>query len=345
MKPVCLIFFTILVFSVSCRNEAVRSKTYDAVRVKIVAVVPGTFSIPIHSSGLLVSSEEMKLSFKTGGIVAKIPVREGDKVKKGAAIAALNLAEIDAQVNLARNGYEKASRDYIRVRNLFADSVATLEQKQNALTALNISKSNLDIALFNRSHSKIVAPDNGVILKLFAKENELISAGYPVILFGTGAYGKNWKVKAGLSDRDIVKINSGDSATISFDAYPDIIFPAVVDQVGEMSNPMTGTYEIELKMLKTDLRLASGFIAAAEIYPSKKEIYSSVPVGAIIEADKTEGYLFLLTDSMTVIKQKIGIVTIIGDHAAVTGIPGGKIEVVSEGAAYLRDGEKVIVVK
>ena len=78
---------------------------------------------------------------------------------------------------------KKQLRDYTRANNLFADSVATLEQKQNAMTALNIAKSNLDIALFNRSHSKIVAPENGLILKQFVRSNELASPGLPCFSF------------------------------------------------------------------------------------------------------------------------------------------------------------------
>jgi RND family efflux transporter MFP subunit len=214
---------------------------------------------------------------------------------------------------------------------------------QNAATAMNVSKSNLDIAQFNLAHSTIIAPENGVILKQFVKTNELISSGYPVFLFGTSA--RNWKVKAGLSDRDVVRINSGDSATVTFDAWPDIRFKAVVDQVGEMSNPLTGTYDIEMILFTTGgYRLATGFVAKVEIFPSKKETYMMIPVEAIVGADGQEGYVYSVVDS-TVQRIKIGIVTIIGAKAAIRGDLNRIREIVSEGAAYLRDGEKVKILK
>src|SRR4030066_436773 len=206
------LFFLLLLGS--CRNETIKTGKDEATRVRVLKIPPEDVSISIHSSGILASQEEIKLSFKTGGIVAAIEVKEGDNLKKGEVMAALNLSEINANVNLAQNGYDKALRDWTRAESLYSDTVATLEQFQNATTALNVAKSNLEIAKFNLLHSTIKAPADGIVLKQLVKENELIGSGYPVFLFGTK--GKFWKVKTGLADRDVIRINPGDSAVVVF---------------------------------------------------------------------------------------------------------------------------------
>jgi multidrug efflux system membrane fusion protein len=343
MRIVSLYLIVFLIVITGCRNNQPKTVVGLPTIVKVIEISPESISIPVHSSGILLSSEELKLSFKTGGIVSKIPVREGDRVKKGQVIASLNLSEINAQVNLAGNAYQKALRDLNRAKNLYADSVATLEQLQNATTALSFAKSNLEIARFNQTHSTILAPDNGIILRQFSRENELVSQGYPVFLFGTS--GKNWKVKTGLADRDVVKINQGDSAIVTFDAWPGIKFPALVDQVGEMANPATGTYDAELILKDNGYRFAAGFVAASDIFPSRKESYLLIPVGSIIDADGQSGYVFTVSDSNTVRKIRVTIVTISGDRVAIRGTPAWIKEIVYEGAAYLKDGEKVRVVK
>jgi multidrug efflux system membrane fusion protein len=343
MKTRNILIILIVLLSYGCKNREVNPTSPEVTRVKVAEVSEEAISIPVHSTGTLVSSEEMKLSFKTGGIVEKIYVNEGSRIDKGDLLASLNLSEINASAAQAKSGYEKALRDFKRAENLFTDSVATLEQKENAATALNLAKSTLDIVQFNLNHSRIVAPDNGIILKQFVKENELVSSGYPVFLFGS--FGKCWKVKTGLSDKDIVKINQGDSAAVFFDAYPGVEFTAVVDQVGEMSNPFTGTYEIELLLSKSVHRLASGFVAGVDLFPSERKSYTMIPIGSIVEADGQEGYIYLVTPAMTVRKMKIEIETIIGSMAAVRGIPEAYTEVVSDGAAYLKDGMKVEVIK
>jgi len=51
------------------------------------------------------------------------------------------------------------------VSNLYQDSVATLEQKQDAETGLTVARSNLEIAEYNLKHSSILAHPTGKFLK------------------------------------------------------------------------------------------------------------------------------------------------------------------------------------
>lgn len=326
-----------------CKNRQPQATKEESPRVRIASITKVSMSIPVHATGILGSSEEMRLSFKTGGLISAIHVREGQKVRKGTLLASLNLSEVNASVNQAKNGYEKALRDFNRAENLYRDSVATLEMRQNAATALDVAKSTLEIATFNLEHSTITAPADGVILKQLAKTNELVSSGYPVFLFGTS--GKYWKVRSGISDKDIVKINPGDSASVTFDAWPSVKFRGVVDETGEMANPSTGTYETEISIQSSGYRLASGFVAGVDIYPSQKKLFTMIPVGSLVGADGMHGYVFIVTDSSSVRKIRVGIESVPGDLAAVSGIPENVTGVVTEGSAYLKDGMKVNVIK
>ena len=100
-------------------------------------------------------------------------------------LASLDLSEIEAKLASAKNGFSKANRDYQRVKNLYEDNVATLEQLQNTKTAYEVAEANLKIAKFNFTHSKIIAPENGKILKKIGNEGELTAPGAPMFLFGT----------------------------------------------------------------------------------------------------------------------------------------------------------------
>jgi RND family efflux transporter MFP subunit len=341
-RSVLYLLFIVLLLN-GCRNETVIAPKNEVTRVRVMNIAPEDVSISVHSSGILSAEEETRLSFKTGGIIAVIKAREGENVKKGDLLASLDLSEIKAGAEMAGNAYEKALRDWTRAKNLYADTVATLEQFQNAETALSVAKSNLEIAKFNQQHSTIKAPSDGTILKQLARENELAGPGYPVFLFGSR--GKFWKVRSGLSDRDVVRINPGDSAYVSFDAHPGVRFPAIVEQVGGISNPMTGTFDTELNLDDMGYRLASGFIAGVDIYTSGKKRYILLPVGAVIDADGQSGFVFSVSDSSTAVRYPVSIEAIKGSEVAVTGIPENVKTIVSEGAAYLKDGDKVVIVR
>src|SRR5688572_27661748 len=56
----------------------------------------------IHVTGVIQSDTEAKPSFKTGGVIARTFVKEGDYVKKGQLLAQLDMTEIAAQANQAK---------------------------------------------------------------------------------------------------------------------------------------------------------------------------------------------------------------------------------------------------
>lgn len=339
-----ILMITLILVFTGCRPSVPKDTAGPApVSVTLTPVLQEEISLPVRSAGIVATSEEIRLSFKTGGIIARTLVREGDRVSRGQLLAELNLSEINAQVNQAVNAFEKAQRDYDRARNLYTDSVATLEQMQNSETAKNVAKSVLEMARFNQEHSKIHAPKSGVILRQLARENELVAPGYPV--FALGVSGKNWIIRTSISDRDIVKISTGDSATVSIDAWPDQPFTAVVSQIDEASNPMTGTYETELVLSPTPFRLASGFIANVSILPAGKKSYHLIPMASIVEADGRTGYVYSVTPEGLARKSKVTITTLRGTQAVVSEGLENIPAVVAGGVTYLTDGTPVTLVK
>lgn len=327
----------------SCKRRHEQHQVAEIINVKVVSVKMSSEGLPVHAAGLIMPGEEIKLSFKTGGFVEEVFVKEGDRIKKGTLLASLNLSEIKPQVELALNASEKANRDYLRIKNLYVDSVATLEQLQNAETALNMANSNLEIARFNLERSRIFAPSDGIILKQMVRENELVGPGYPVFLFGRS--GSMWKMTAGLADRDIIRISPGDSAVVMPVAWPGVKLPGVVEKTGELAGALTGTFEAEILFSDNGNRLAAGFVACVDIYPSVRKHTFLVPAGGVIYASGNTGFVFVLTDSLTVKKTEVIIAGIHGHDIALESLSGEIKEIVSEGAAYLKDGMKVNVIK
>ncbi|MFQ5605118.1 MAG: efflux RND transporter periplasmic adaptor subunit [bacterium] len=327
-----------------CALQADEPPMERKIPVKTEIVTSGLFSKPIHTSGKIFSTAEIKLSFKIPGIVEKLFTDEGTSVQKGDLLAQLNLAEVEARLAQAQSGFEKARRDFQRVQKLFTDSVATLEQLQDAETGVKVARSNLDIAQFNRRHALITAPTVGKILRRFVEANELIPAGAPVFLFGSSE--KEWLVRVAVTDRDILKLQLGDSAKVAVDAYPEVIFSAYITELGEAANPLNGTYEVELTIDSAGLRLVSGFVARVDIFPSKKYSYRFIPVEAVVEADGDDAFVYQLDPSKELAKRvpiKIGF--ILNDRVAVVAGLEKVVEVVTEGAPYLSDGSRILVVK
>ena len=345
LRPIAqaLILGGLILTSAGCGSEGDRSEARAATPVRTAPVTYEELSVPVHTSGKLSSSTESRLSFKIGGIVGSILADEGEAVRPGQLLAKLTPDEIDARVTQARSAYDKAERDLGRVRNLFEDSVATLEQLEDAETGYKVAASDLKVAEFNQQHAVITAPSAGRILKRFVEVNELVASGTPVFLFGSSD--EAWIVRGGVTDRDVIRIRLGDSATVRFDAYPEKTFDAEVTEIAEAANPLSGSYEVEVSLHPTETRLVSGFVAGVDIHTSEVIAAHVIPVEALIEANGSSGYVFAPDVSgKTANKIPVKIADIFGSRVAVTtGLEDIK-NVVTDGAQYLVDGSHIQVV-
>jgi len=333
----------IVPFLMCAKNNSGSDETQhsEAIRVQTAPVVLKEISPPIQTSGRLATRSEAKLSFKIGGIIEEIIVDEGQQVKKGKLLAQLDQSEISARVNQARSALEKATRDKERVDKLHADNAASLEQKQNAATALDMAQANLKIAEHNFQHTAILAPSDGKILKRFIEKNEMVAPGMPIFVFASA--GKAWIVRAGVTDFDIIRLQLGDAATVTFDAYPGVIFEANIAEIAEIADPMSGTFEVELKVNQGNYKLISGFVAKVSIVPSLKQKFATIPIEALAEAEGENGFVYTV-EGNTARKIPVQISNIFGSEIAIRSGLENIAFVVTDGAAYLMDGKTVEVV-
>jgi RND family efflux transporter MFP subunit len=340
---VCVVF--ILVFlGQSCQTKETKAQRVIKTPVRLAPVVRKEIARKLFTYGRLSTKGEMKLSFKIGGIIERIFADEGQRVKKGQLLARLDLSEINAQVRQAQSAYEKAKRDKDRIERLYEEKAATLEQFQNVQTAFQVAQSQLSAAEFNLRYSEIHAPSRGRILKRLMEENELVGTGTPVFFFASTE--KDWVVRVGVSDRDLVRLRLNDPATVTFDAYPGETLQARVSEIVESADPKTGTYEIELKIDSGDKRLVSGFVAKVDIFPSTKRPHFIIPVDALVEAEGDKGYVYTVDkETMTAKRIPIAIGFLVGDKVAVESGLEDTAEVVTEGAPYLLDGKEVEIIQ
>jgi RND family efflux transporter MFP subunit len=226
---------------------------------------------------------------------------------------------------------------------LFEDSVITLEQWQNTKTALEITRSNKNIADFNLRYSQIKAPGKGRILKRFVDPGELINPGIPILLFGSVE--DNWILRIGVPDNSVLNLAIGDSALVCFDAYPQHTFKALVSEIAAASDLRSGTFEVEVVLLPKDLRLLSGFIGKVRIFPTKKEILDIIPTHALSEGNENTGHVFVLSSGKEyALKRPVQIAGIYENRVLISRGLEGINEIIGDGASYLIDSTRVRLV-
>ncbi|MGS2762899.1 efflux RND transporter periplasmic adaptor subunit [Sinomicrobium sp. M5D2P9] len=327
----------------SCGNNNDTAQGNHEIAVNLHAVKSKQMVQPVYGSGLLFSETEAVLSFKIGGVIQQIFVKEGDAVKKGQLLARLNLTEINAQVIQAKNGAEKADRDLARGKNLYADSVATLENVQNLTTALNMAKEGLRIAEFNQRFAEIRAVSNGRIVKKMKNQGELVSPGMPLFFMNdTGS--DQWKLQVGLADKDWARLKEGDRATVTFDAYPETEFEGFVLRMAEGADPANGSFQVEIQIDPKGKKFAAGLYAEAKIIPSQPENYKVIPVEALVEGSGKNGFVFTVDGKDRVKKIPIETAFMLNNEIAVKSGLENIDKVISAGSGYLTEYSTVKIV-
>jgi RND family efflux transporter MFP subunit len=347
MKPLYLLII-LAGLAQACSNsdgksEPATTSVSEAIPVSVIALASEELEPVIKTSGLFTTDDETMLAFKTGGIIEKIYVKEGDAIRKGQLLATLNLTEIEAQVSQARLSYEKATRDFSRVERLYKDSVATLEQYQNARTGMEVASKQLESANFNRSYSEIRAMSNGFVLRKLVSEGQVISSGTSVFQTNGAGQGK-WILKTGVSDGEWASISIGDKATITTDAMPDKVFEATVTRKSEGTD-INGAFTVELQLKSPGKGLASGLFGRATIQTNRNVSIWKIPYDALLDGDAQSGYVFATNDEKTAHKVPVRVASIEKDYVVIqSGLEDVKW-LITSGSAYLKEGTIIKIQK
>lgn len=344
-----LIFLGLVaVIAQSCSSNAKQPASAinrEVVPVKLIPVNNDSSVKAILASGLLSTETDAKLSFKIGGVIDAVYVKEGDKIRRGQVLATLKSTEIAAQVSQVKLGLEKAERDLRRAENLFRDSVATLEQLQNARTAYDLAKQNLQQVSFNSEYSKIISPVDGFVVKKMANAGELAAPGATIIQINGSSSTSQWVLKVGLPDHEWAIAEKGDKAVVTLDAFPGKKFAAVVSKKTLAADPQSGSFTIELQVRFEKEQPALGMFGNAIITPSHQSAGVSIPYEALLEADGHKGYVFVSDDEKTVRKVEVQIASINNNTVYISSGLEGHRYVVGAGSPYLTDNTPISVTR
>lgn len=321
--------------------EATPEATVTAVRVATAG--PAAFLSEIRTVGRVEPDRTYVLAFKTAGVVSALSVQEGDTVTKGQVLAELDPRDVDAQLRQAQEAADKAARDLARVRKLHASGFASDAALQDAEAQAKSTRATAQAAQSNRGYARIVAPADGVVLKRNVEANGVVAAGAPVLTLSDMS--ESFVLTAGLADRDAMRVALGDSATVSFDAFPGRAFAATVSEIGADADARTGTFQIKLRLAAADAPLKSGLVGRAAITPAAPPPANlAVPIDAILQGHGAEAVVFVVDPSSGAARlTRIATGRVSGAMVAVTaGLKAGD-QVVIDGAGYLADGEKVSI--
>jgi len=289
-----------LVFLASCGHSSKETDPLsesDNIPVRVAYVDSLQSTEKISATGLVTTINDGKYAFKIGGVISKILVHEGQFFKKGQLLAALNTTEVNSGLDQAKLNVEKANRDYTRAMNLYKDSVTTLEQVQNAKTALNVAQKAEEAVAFNSEYSAIYAPNDGFVSEKIGNVGEVVAAGAPVLAINETNGNNDYELKVGVTDKEWAAISIGQKANVTLDGFPGKTIAATVFRKSQAADQTGGAFQVELKLQLGVIKPAAGMFGKADIATGATTDRKIIPYDALIEADGNKASVFEVAEN------------------------------------------------
>ena len=215
----------------------------------------------VAATGKIQPEVEIKLSSEVSGEIIKLPIIEGQQVKKGDLLVSINpdlvqalvnqsqasLQNIKAQLTQAEANLNNLKLNFERNKSLYEKGVISKSDWERTFTDYEVAKANVKSAYYNvqsaesgvkqsrdnLARTSIFAPRDGTISKLSVELGERVvgtaqMAGTEIVRV---ANLNNMEVEVDVNETDIVKVNVGDSTIVEVDAYLKREFKGVVTEI------------------------------------------------------------------------------------------------------------------
>lgn len=310
--------------------------------VEISTVVAGDNKDIISSVGTMRFRRETSLGFTSSGKISNVQYNEGDRVNRGALIAALDTTTVNADIGLARAELDRAKSEFDRIETLFKQGWVTKSQLERTQANYQAAQARIDQANFASDTAKLYAPSNGIIIRRNIDPGQIISAGSPALIFGQLDSG--YIIRIPLTSTDAAKINVGIPVEVTISSIKEEIFSARVTEIDGRANEQTGAF-FAIVELPADSRFKSGQIGTANFIIANDDNNIAIPSAAISGMRASEAIVYVYdSESKTVKLRNIRLGKLKDTQVDVReGLSIGE-QIVIRGHEKLTDGDTVKVV-
>jgi RND family efflux transporter MFP subunit len=353
------------------------SSTVVEVATARSAPVAGTATV-LNASGYVEPRRKATVSAKITGKVTEVLVDEGMQVEAGQVLARLDDSDarryydaVKAERDVARASIEElevnladAERTLRRTRELHADGVASIQDLDSAnaavdalraklrvaATSLEAAEAQLAVAAQDLENYTVRAPFAGIAVSKDAQPGEMVSpvsagGGFTRTGISTIVDMESLEIEVDVNESHIAKIQPGQPAAATLDAYPDWSIPATVRTIIPTADRQKATVKVRLAFdaldprILPDMGVKVAFQEELEAGDEAPAVQSLVP-GPAVRSDGGQNLVYVVDDG-TVDRRAVSVGRDTGsDVEIIAGVQPGERVVVS-GLEDLADGQKV----
>jgi membrane fusion protein, multidrug efflux system len=294
--------------------------------VSVEDVVVESFKHYIQVQGTVESDNNILVAPQSSGLIKKIYVSAGDRISRGQLLAELDGSILESSLAEVESGLVLATTVFERQKRLWDKNIGSeIEFLQSKNNKEGLEK-RLDTLKEQYKLTKLSAPISGTVDEVLMKEGEMAMAGMGAVRV---VQLSNLKIEVDLSENYIASIKKHDPVFVSIPVIGKKI-ELRVDAVSQVIDPDNRTFQIEIKIPKTERGIKPNMLAVLTVNDYANPEALTVPINLIQETE-TGKFLF--------VAEKLNGDWIARKRTVVTGqMQDNRVEILSG----LEAGERVV---
>ena len=289
------------------------SKKEPVISVQVEKVKRHTITQIVTATGKIQPEIQVKISPEVSGEIVALPVKEGQRVKKGELLmkikpdvyeaqrdqAAAGLLSVQARLNSAEPEFKRISD--LHSKDLVSQSEYDQSRANYESAKANYAQARATLNQANEALRKttILSPMEGTVSQLNSRLGERVLGtqqfqGTDVM---TIADLSRMEGRVDVSETDVIRLHIGDTARIAVDALPEKKVDAIVYEIANTAKSKgLGTqeevtnFEVKMRIVTPGVTLRPGMSMTSDIETETKQNVLAVPIQSVTtRAPKMEG--------------------------------------------------------
>lgn len=358
MRHLVLLMAIMLAVSLAaCSSDSKSDQTAGPpIPVRIGKPQPREERTAVAVSGTIASPDApSNVSFLVSGRVIGVGPREGDYLKRGEFLAAIDpteyrlaLTAAKAQSDQARVSYERAGDEHRRMKMLYdSNSLAPNDYQKfkaahdSAAQQYQQASASEKLARKHLADATLRAPLTGYVSRRSVEPGQLAAPGqlaFEIVQLDTV------EVSVGIPETDIHLVRVGQKAAVTLPALPGESFEGTVRVINVSADPNTRTFMTRITLPNPKHTLRIGMVAEARIRSDRTMKMLALPIEAIVRDPQGATMIYVyFPDQKRVYARRVETGGVYGREIEITRGLSGDEPVVLAGQERLREGAVVSI--
>ncbi len=292
----------------------------------------------IRLSGQTQSDKRADLATRSGGIIDKLPVEQGDWVEAGDLILSLETEEKNAMIETARQLLAQRESELAATEALVKRGTLPKLRADNARSAIAAARSQLEAAEAELDRIRVLAPFAGYVDRVKVEQGSSVSQGAPVAtlvsidpILASGA----------ISEHDLRHVKIGDTADVQL--VDGSVLKGKLRYISREATNQTRTFPLEIAIANPEGQIPAGMTAEITLRGQPVDAVA-LPRSVVTLSERGDLGIRIIKSDDTVGFVPIDLIDDTPGGLVLGGVPTGA-RVIVAGQDLVEEGEKIQAVE